>query len=143
MDLELIFSLASTTALAGWLCLALLPMWRASVWIAGAIAPLLLCLAYAVLIASSFGSGASLDFSTLAGVRALFAQDQAVLIGWIHFLAFDLFIGAWEARDAKRVGVPHLLLLPCLFLTLMFGPIGFLLYFTIRTLRTRSLPALS
>jgi hypothetical protein len=55
-----------------------------------------------------------------------------LLAGWIHYLAFDLFIGSWEVRDAQRLGLNHLLVIPCLALTFLFGPIGLMLYFLIR-----------
>lgn len=147
MDNEQIFSFASMTAMVGWAFLALLPMWRGSQWIAGVIVPFLLATAYgALIIPTLFMSDGGFDpssFSSLAGVRALFENDGALLVGWIHYLAFDLFVGAWEVRDARRVGVPHLLVLPCLFFTLMFGPVGLLLYFVIRTTIKRGLPQLS
>jgi hypothetical protein len=59
--------------------------------------------------------------------------------GWIHYLIFDLFVGAWEARDARRRGVPHLLLVPCLLATLMIGPVGLLLYVLVRFFSKRLL----
>ena len=60
-------------------------------------------------------------------------QSHGVLVaGWIHYLAFDLFIGAWEVRDAQANRVPHLLVVPCLLLTFMLGPAGLLLYLVLR-----------
>ena len=83
-------------------------------------------------------AGAEGSFSTLAGVATLFSNPWLLLAGWLHYLAFDLLIGTWEARDARDRGVPHLFVVPCLFLTLMFGPAGWLLYMGLR--RWRSLP---
>jgi hypothetical protein len=71
-------------------------------------------------------------FSSLAGVISLFKSPRVVLVGWIHFLAFDLMVGLYIATDAARVGIVHWWLLPVLFLTLMFGPMGLLLYLVIR-----------
>ena len=75
-------------------------------------------------------SGAS--FSSLAGVMAFFTSPVAATAGWIHYLVFDLFIGAWETRDAHARGLSHLAVIPCLILTLLFGPAGFLLYLGVR-----------
>ena len=75
----------------------------------------------------------SAALASLDGIRALFTQDQALLVGWLHFLAFDLFVGAWEVRDSRALGINHFLVLPCLFFTFMFGPVGFLLYLILRT----------
>jgi len=70
-------------------------------------------------------------FSSLAGVRALFDNPWALLAGWTHYLAFDLFIGGWEVRDARERGIPHLLIVPALVLTFLVGPVGLLLYLAI------------
>ena len=76
-------------------------------------------------------------FGSLAEVRALFESPWLLLAGWIHYLAFDLFVGAWEVRDAQRLGLHHLLVVPCLALTLMFGPVGLLLYLVLRAVVKR------
>jgi hypothetical protein len=62
----------------------------------------------------------------------LFENRWALLAGWTHYLAFDLFVGTWEVRDARASGIPHLLVLPCLGLTFLFGPAGWLLYMALR-----------
>ena len=74
-------------------------------------------------------------FGSLADVSALFQDPWTLLAGWIHYLAFDLLTGVWETRDAARRGVPHWLVVPCLFLTFMFGPAGWLLYMGVRNVR--------
>jgi hypothetical protein len=76
-------------------------------------------------------------FGSLAAVALLFANRWMLLAGWIHYLAFDLFIGSWEVRDAQKNGVPHVLVIPSLALTFMFGPAGLLLYFLTRALCPR------
>jgi hypothetical protein len=67
----------------------------------------------------------------------LFRNEYLLLAGWIHYLAFDLFIGSWQVRDAERNGVPHLAVVPCLVLTFLLGPTGLLLYLLIRAGVTR------
>jgi hypothetical protein len=71
--------------------------------------------------------------ATLAEVALLFRNPWMLLAGWTHYLAFDLLVGSWEVRDARPRGLPHLLLLPCLALTFLFGPAGWLLYMALRT----------
>jgi hypothetical protein len=100
--------------------------------------PLVLSVGYLVLIALHM-QGAEGGFGSLADVTALFQKQELLLAGWIHYLAFDLFIGAWETRDAQRNGLPHLVVIPCLIMTFMLGPIGLLFYFAIRTAKTRAL----
>ena len=132
MKAEQIFSVVNLVAILGWLLIAILPRWKYTriVVLSGGI-PLLLALAYTVLIVMFFGKAEG-GFSSLAEVMKLFTNEWAVLAGWIHYLAFDLFIGSWEVRDSHRRGVSHVLVIPCLFLTFMFGPMGLLAYSAMR-----------
>ena len=132
MTNDLVFQTASTLALAGWAVLVL--GWRAPVWsqrIAGLVLPLLLSVAYAGLILA-FWTRAPGGFGSLPEVMALFTLPEIALAGWIHYLAFDLLVGAWEVRTARREGIAFLLVLPCLALTFLFGPAGFLLFSALR-----------
>ena len=72
------------------------------------------------------------SFTSIEGVRTLFSSDASMTIGWAHYLVFDLFVGAWCARDAARRGFSHWLLIPCLLLTWMAGPVGLVLYAILR-----------
>ena len=96
--------------------------------------PLLLAATYAGLIATHYlgPHGGEGGFGSLDDVAALFRDRWALLAGWVHYLCFDMWTGAWELRDAQRRGMPHGLLVPCLLLTFMFGPVGLLLYFGVR-----------
>jgi len=76
---------------------------------------------------------------TLRSARNAAALFACVLAGWVHYLAFDLFIGCWIVLDAQERHIKHLLLVPCLGLTFMFGPVGLLLYFILRA-ASRSTP---
>lgn len=116
----------------GWLFLVFLPRWRwSATLIAPVVIPALLGVIYAWLIVTTFGSSEG-GFGSLQEVEILFRNRSALLAGWLHYLAFDLFIGAWEVRDARRLAIPHLAVIPSLFLTFMFGPIGLLVYFILR-----------
>lgn len=68
------------------------------------------------------------DMMSLSGVMELFTEPWAVLAGWIHYLVFDLFVGAWQVRDARRREIHRVWLSVCLFFTLMLGPVGLALY---------------
>ena len=132
MSPEQVFSVSNAVALIGWLLLAILPgrRWVTHV-VAGSVVPGVIALVYVAIIATTF-FGADGGFSTLEDVARLFTNRWLLLAGWVHYLAFDLLIGTWEARDARERGVPHLLLVPCLFLTFMFGPAGWLGYMAVR-----------
>lgn len=128
-----LFSIVNPGILPFWLLLALFPRWRYTQTIVAFAVPVLLALLYLYLLFRTFtGEGAAGDFNSLDGVAKLFSSPTALLAGWVHYLAFDLFIGAWQVRDAQARGIRHWLVVPCLFLTLMYGPVGLLLYFCLR-----------
>ncbi|MGE0103090.1 MAG: ABA4-like family protein [Blastocatellales bacterium] len=131
MNPETLFSLANGLALIGWILLIFAPRWRwTSKLVGSGLIPLLLASVYLVLIVLFFGRAEG-GFSSLAEVGKLFRNEWAVLTGWVHYLAFDLFIGSWELRDSQDLGISHLWIVPCLLLTFMLGPIGLLLYFAV------------
>ena len=136
MTPEHVFSVVNLVALAGWLLLAVLP---GRAWVAGTITavviPALLALVYATVVAVHWGSSEG-GFGSLPQVAQLFENRWMLLAGWTHYLAFDLLVGAWEVRDARAHGIPHWLVLPCLFLTFVFGPAGWLLYVIVRGARS-------
>jgi hypothetical protein len=102
--------------------------------------PLILGVTYAWLLATALSMPApeGAGFSSLEGLMKLFTVEMALVAAWSHYIVFDLFVGAWEARDAQRVGMNHLMLIPCLVLTLLVGPIGLLAYIMIRGLTGKS-----
>jgi hypothetical protein len=77
-------------------------------------------------------------FSTLAQVAVLFSSPYALLAGWIHYLAFDLFTGAWQAREAARLGISRWIVLPCLLLTFLLGPLGLALFLVLKLAMRKS-----
>lgn len=136
MELETLFSVAGMIAAVGWLPLVFVPRQPFTQIISTVIAPMLLAAIYLYLIAMHM-QGAEGGFGSLADVATLFQQRELLLAGWIHYLCFDLFIGAWEVRDAQRNGIAHLAVIPCLLMTFMLGPIGLLFYFAIRTAKLK------
>ena len=131
MTMEGVFSACNLIAMAGWLLLLALPLNRRAMTIAGTAIPLALAAIYLTLFLLHAREGRG-GFSSLAAVAELFDNHWLLLAGWVHYLAFDLFIGAWETRDAMARGMPRLLLAPCLLLTFMLGPIGLLCYHLLR-----------
>ncbi len=133
--LETLFSLSGALAMIGWAGLILLPRVRFVVHVlARLIVPLLIAGLYGFLMATHLGDApAEGGFGSLAAVSTLFTVVGLLLAGWVHYLAFDLFVGTWEVEDAQRHGVPHLAVVPCLVATFMAGPLGFALYLAVRT----------
>ncbi|GIX18812.1 ABA4-like family protein [Erythrobacter cryptus] len=132
------FSMVNLLALIAWVALIALPRWPALLSAILYLGVGLLCLIYAVglvgvlsgLIPTTGAGGA--DFSTIAGVRAIFASDAGVTIGWTHYLAFDLFVGLWIARDGDAKQISRLVQAPILVATFLAGPLGLGLWLALR-----------
>lgn len=132
MSPDTLFQLSGPLVLLGWLALALSPFApRLAERVAAIIVPTVLSVAYTALILA-YWSDAPGGFGSLADVMALFTSPPVALAGWIHYLAFDLFVGAWITRTARTERIFHLLILPCLALTFLFGPAGFLAFTGLR-----------
>lgn len=129
---DALFQIVNPLVLPGWALLVFAPRWAWTQRIAAVGLPLVLALVYLVTLATALSQGGGGSFNSLPGVATLFQNRMALLAGWVHYLAFDLFIGAWEVRDAQRLGLRHWLVAPCLLLTFLFGPVGLLCYFTLR-----------
>jgi hypothetical protein len=138
IDWDAWFSMVNLLAIIAWAGLIALPRWPALLSGVLYLGVGLLCLIYAVgligvvsgLIPNPEGGGA--DFFSIAGVRAIFGSDAGVTIGWTHYLAFDLFVGLWIARDADAKDVSRLVQAPILIATLMAGPLGLLVWLALR-----------
>jgi len=137
MDYEIAFSLAGILAMVGWLTLLASPFYPK--WtnrIAGFVIPLILSVGYIALLGLSHSNDGG-GFGSLAEVMKLFSYPDAMLAGWIHFLAFDLFIGAWQCRTARADEMRFWLVIPCLVLTFLFGPLGLLAFLALRIVSKR------
>jgi hypothetical protein len=126
------FDVLNLIALSAWVLLALSPrLPRVALLVAGRVVPVMLAIVYVALIAINW-RGSEGGFSSLTAVGILFDNSWILLAGWTHYLAFDLLVGNWEMADAQARGVRYALVLPCLLLTFLFGPAGWLLYMTAR-----------
>jgi hypothetical protein len=136
--LETMFLGAQAVAFVGWAALFALP-WvgrrRSILWARWVAVPLgLLYLIYFVPNLAAIPKDAGY---TLAAVGRAFDTPALLLAGWIHYLVLDLWVGSWEAEHAERAGVPNAALLPCLFATMMIGPLGLLLYLGVAAATSR------
>ena len=135
-----LFSLGSLLAMTAWLALVLSlfvkPVRRPAQMWAGVAVPMVLAVAYVGLLVSA-APAAQGGFGSVSAVRSLFQNDSMLTAGWLHYLAFDLFVGSWIARDGLDRGLHPAALLPCLVLTFLFGPSGLLLYGGFRVLLGR------
>lgn len=131
---DLLFRTANALAAAGWIALALSPATarRAPVVrrITGRFLPLGFALVYVALMATHLGADGG--FGSVAQVQRLFAVPGLLVAGWLHYLAFDLFVGSWIAGGAAALRIPHAIVVGLLLLTFMFGPAGLLAYAALR-----------
>ena len=137
--METFFQLSNLLVVPFWLLMILLPHWRwtkrimQSLWIVVPVA-----FFYAILVAGDFtvllGELAS---PSLTAIAALLGTPEGALIGWLHFLAFDLFVGRWAYLDSRAHGFSAWFVSPILFFVFMFGPLGLLLYLAMRALLLR------
>ncbi len=138
IPIDSLFSAVNTLALVSWIALIALP--RGGLLDAalryGVISTL--CLLYGVLIAVYFFRVEGGGFATLAAVQRLFTMPEVALAGWIHYLAFDLFVGLWIAGRADAIGIGRIVQAPILVATFMFGPIGLLLFHAVLALNART-----
>jgi hypothetical protein len=137
MEAGEIFKIANAFASIGWLLMLVLYSFdKMAQWLIGGIV-ILLCIAYVIIIVPGLSKMPADSFSTIEGVMALFQSKEAVLAGWIHYLAFDLLTGITIAMSAKSYGINRFVMLPFWLFTFMLGPLGFLLYYTFLTIKSK------
>lgn len=139
MTPDLIFQYSTWLAMAGWIIIIIAPFTIVTTkFVKWGLIPILLSVIYAYLVIRYFGAAEG-GFDSLDQVALLFQNKHALLAGWIHYLAFDLWIGCWEVEDAEKRGFSRWFVIPCLFLTLMYGPVGMLTYILLRLIFTKKL----
>lgn len=144
---SVLFSFVSILAMGAWLLLAAAPRRPLVHSVILYLGVAMLCLVYTVCFALVTtgqldpvpmpGAGKP-GFGSLEEVQAIFQSQGGALIGWTHYLAFDLFIGLWISRDADAKGFSRLVQLPFLFATFMAGPIGLFCWLVVRERRARA-----
>jgi hypothetical protein len=134
MQPDSVFAVLNYSILLPWLLLLVAPRWK---WtrrlVHSGVVPGVFAVAYVLVMLLGLGVGGSA--ATLPQAVTNLGTPWGITALWAHLLVFDLFVGAWEARDAELNGIPHLLMVPCLLLTLFFGPAGWGLYLGVRFVR--------
>jgi hypothetical protein len=139
MNNDLIFQIANSFVLLGWMPLIFAPNWKHTIFVSRSLVIVPLAVFYAVLVFSGISDFDPRDFSTLEGIKVLFANDTALVTGWIHYLAFDLFVGTYIVHKGIETQMPRWLFTLCLPFTFMFGPIGLLIFFIIQYARRKNI----
>jgi ABA DEFICIENT 4-like len=127
------FGYAGQAAMLGWLILIFLPRrWSWLVAVPRYVVPFGLSLLYAGLAMTRFFQIEGGGYGSLDEVAVLLGDREMLLAGWVHYLAFDLFIGGWIAVQCDKLGINRLIQAPILVLTFMFGPVGLALFMVMR-----------
>ena len=136
MTTAIVFQIVNTIVLPAWIILIFFPKksWRNPVIYGFAMA---MAVVYAFYVVTSLGDLDMESFSKLEGIKAMFASDKAVLTGWVHYLVFDLLVGNWVLNNSQKHHINHYLVIPCLLLCFMFGPVGYLLYSLIKVVKVK------
>lgn len=143
---DFIFNASNGLAILAWIVLILLPRKPLALSAIMYCGVGLLCCVYTASMISTMagwadpvGPSGGVDFTTIEGVRAVFGSDGGVTIGWVHYLAFDLFVGLWIARDADAKQFSRILQAPILLATFLAGPVGLLIWLAVRERAARKL----
>ena len=133
-----VFSLVNMLAMLMWIFMIIAPKWKVTRFLIDfKIVPIALAGTYAIYIFKAIQIGGMMDFGSLESVMALFTEENAVLSGWVHYLVFDLLIGMWMLDQNKKLNISQFILVPCLLFTFMMGPIGFLLFTIVKTVKQK------
>ena len=136
MDTSLVFTIANTAVLPMWFLMIFLPKLGLTKWLIDTkLIPIILALLYGFYIIMAVESGDGMDFGSLESVMQMFTQVDAVMAGWIHYLVFDLLVGMWMLNKNASIGLHPIVIGICLLFTLMFGPIGFLIFMVCKALK--------
>ncbi len=133
-----VFSLVNLIAMPMWLLMIILPNWKVTRFLVDhKLIPLVLSLIYAFYIVLAMQSGPPMDFGSMEAVMNLFTDENALLAGWVHYLAFDLIVGMWMLEQNRILKINQLIMVPCLIGTFMLGPVGFLLFMLVKTIKNQ------
>ena len=130
MTYEIIFNIYNTGILIFWLFLLVFPKSKLTQkmtdfpWI-----PLVIAFGYIYFLGTS-DSIFSVDFSSLSGLTEMFqnSNPRGVAAGWLHYLAFDFWVGCWILRDSQKKGVKHAFIIFPMLFTFILGPVGVIIY---------------
>jgi hypothetical protein len=136
--MPILFKLSSLLTMPFWALMILFPRWRWTARILKSpyvIAPA--ALLYGALVLPLIGTILpAVANPSLSGIAALLSSPAGATIAWVHFLAFDLFVGRWIYLDSRERNANPFLMAPILFLTILLGPIGLLLYLVVRAVKS-------
>lgn len=132
MPIALYYKLANALILLPWLLMLLLPVWWFTRWVIDTyIIPAFMSIVFLIVVIK-FHAYVGNGFAEWKDFKWMFTNDEFIFVVWLQFLSFGLLVGSWQLRDSQRLGIKHWKLVPCLLLTMLGGPIGWLAYWILR-----------
>ncbi|CAN0129715.1 unnamed protein product [Pylaiella littoralis] len=138
---DMVFTFCSNVVFVPWLALMFAPKWKWTSPITRMVV-LISCIIYTFYFGKHMMNTRDgvvtifTDMGTLTGLSKLFRDEGMVLPAWVHYLAFDLLAGHYcvqkNMADVSPLSKPAMV--PILFLHMMAGPMGTLLYVCVRAL---------
>ena len=137
MDTTTIFKIVNNIAMLAWLFLLIVPKWKYTIPSVVSFIIFFLSISYTFIIIKALPLIKPDVFSSLSSIRNLFANDTTLLAGWIHYLAFDLFVGVYIVKEAQKYFIHRSIVTILLPLTFLFGPIGYVAFQIIKTIKAQ------
>jgi hypothetical protein len=138
MTTDSLFTICNAIAFIAWVAIIVIsPYWFHFDKLIIGLVITFFAITYSYFLIAYFNFRSTGDFSSLDSLMALFSDKRMVLIGWVHYLAFDLMTGVWIKKNAVKHGISHVAIIPCLLFTFMLGPLGLLIYLLMRWVKTK------
>jgi hypothetical protein len=133
-----IFQLSNLLVIPWWILMIVAPRWhRTSHIMNSSLIFMPIALMYSILVLPNFVALLpELANPQLMAISALLSTPSGATVAWIHFLAFDLFVGRWIYQDSNTLALPRWIQSTCLLMTFMAGPFGWLSYMVVRRIKT-------
>ena len=136
--IEMIYMWLNIGVIPFWLILVIFPQAKVcGLFVTSVLPTFIFSSIYVYLLYAFFITGYSFEknFILYLGfydLAELFESNEFLILFWTHFLAINLFCGAWIVRDSQRFYMSKFLLFFPLIVTYFVGPLGLFIYWVIR-----------
>ncbi len=139
MTPSMLFTFMNILSATGWILILIVSrFWKGADAFLVCIVVALLAAAYSFFNFAHIGeAGGIAGFSTFEGVTKIFSNPWLIDAAWAHIVGIDLIIGMLIKNNAAKHGIPYGLVVIILLVTIVFGPMGLLLYLLVRWLKTK------
>lgn len=138
MTPSMFFTVINIFSAVGWILILIVSrFWKAADKFLVCVIVALLAVAYSYFNFAHIGeAGGMVGFSTFEGVTKIFSNPWLIDAAWAHIVGIDLVVGMLIKNDAAKRGMPYWLVVILLLVTIVFAPLGLLLYLLARWIKT-------